>query len=92
MPDGGNTKTHAGLSASSMTSLCDLISSSYIVMTEDLTWLQTQSADPFSDEVAVQEKQTEETVCLGWTTDPGTPVIQVFFSVNWQQHSQASSE
>lgn len=48
-------------------------------MTADLTWQQTQSTDPFSDEVATQEKQTEETVCLGWTTDAGTPVIQVVF-------------
>ena len=48
-------------------------------MTEDLTWQQTQSADPFFDEVATQARQTEETVCLGWTTDAVTPVIQVVF-------------
>lgn len=49
-------------------------------MTEDVTWQQTRSADPFSDEVATtQEKQTEETVCLGWTTDAATPVFQVVF-------------
>ena len=48
-------------------------------MTEDLTWQQTQSIDPFSDEVATEEKQTEETVCLGRTTDAATPVIQVAF-------------
>lgn len=43
----------------------------------------------------MQEKQTEETVCLSRTPDPGPPVIQVFFffpSVNSQQPSQASSE
>lgn len=71
-----HTKTHAGLRASSMTYPCDRVSSSYIVMTEDLTWQQTQSADPFCDEAAIQEKQTEA-VCLGWTADPGPPVIQV---------------
>lgn len=66
-------------SASCMTSPCDLISSSYIVMTEDLTWQQTQSTDPFSDEAAIQEKPTEETVCLGWNNDAGTPGSQVVF-------------
>lgn len=49
------------------------------MMTGDLTWQWAQSADPFSDEVATQEKQTEETVCLGRTTDAATPVIQVVF-------------
>lgn len=63
----------------SMISACDLISSFHIVMIEDLTWQQTQSTDPFSDQVATQEKQTEETVCLGGTTDAVTPVIQVVF-------------
>lgn len=72
-----------------MTSPCDLISSSYIVMTEDLTWQQTQSTDPFSDEVAIQEKPTEETVCLGWNNDAAA-VSQVVFSVNWQ-HVPTSS-
>lgn len=45
-------------------------------MTEDLIWQQMQSAEPFSDEVATHEKQTEQTVCLGWTSDAITPVIQ----------------
>lgn len=57
-------------------------------MTEDLTWQRTQSTDPFSDEVAAQGKQTEETVCFGWTTDAGAPVIKVVFSVNWQQQAR----
>lgn len=63
-------------SVSGMTYSCDRVSSSYIVTTEDLTWQQTQSADLICDEAAIQEKQTEA-VCIGWTADQGTPVIQV---------------
>lgn len=74
---GGQRHTQR-LSSPGMTYPCDRVSSSYIVTTEDLTWQQTQSAEPLCDEAAKQEKQTEA-VCLGWTVDPGTPVIQVFF-------------
>lgn len=63
-------------------------------MTEDVTERRTWSADPFFDEEAIQEKQTEETVCLSRTPDPGPPMIQGFFfpPVNSQHPSQASSE
>lgn len=46
--------------------------------------MAAEGTDPFFDDGAAQRTQTEETVCLSWTTD-------AFLSLNWQ-HSPTLSE
>lgn len=46
--------------------------------------MAADGTDPFFDDGAAQRTQTEETVCLSWTTD-------AFLSLNWQ-HSPTLSE
>lgn len=63
---GGDTKSHARLTASSMTSPCDLISSRYIVMTEDLTWQPAQSTPTHSLMKWQDRKREQKRNSLSW--------------------------
>lgn len=60
-----------------MTFPSDLTLSSYIIMMKGLCWQPTQSTDPSPDEVAAEEKQGDQTVCLVGIAEAETPVIQV---------------
>lgn len=95
---GGDTKSHARLTASSMTSPCDLISSWYIVMTEDLTWQPAQSTPTHSLMKWQDRKREQKRNSLSWrgywcrnTCDPGGGFFVFFLeklATTLHQHHQ----